>query len=207
LLFDGKTTGGWRGYRLQQLPEGWQARDGALATSGTDDDAGKPSTDIVTSEPFDDFELQFEWKTSAGGNSGVFFRVNEDADAVYELTPEFEIRDNAAWTDSPYTAGANYGLHIPTRDATKPVGQWNHSSILVEGNHVEHWMNGVKVVEYEMHGADWQERLQRSGFGRNPRFAKTRKGPIALQNYGPGTKFRNIKIRPIAADRAARTGE
>jgi hypothetical protein len=133
--------------------------------------------------------------------------VNEDADAVYELTPEFEIRDNAAWTDSPYTAGANYGLHIPTRDATKPVGQWNHSSILVEGNHVEHWMNGVKVVEYEMHGADWQERLQRSGFGRNPRFAKTRKGPIALQNYGPGTKFRNIKIRPIAADRAARTGE
>ena len=72
----------------------------------------------MTNEAFDDFELQFEWKTSPGGNSGVFFRVSEDAEAVYDLAPEFEIRDNAAWTDSPYTAGANYGLHVPKRDAT-----------------------------------------------------------------------------------------
>ena len=145
LLFDGKTTDGWRGFRMQEVPDRMagprrcaRRRYGRRATSRS-----KP-IDLVTDEAFDDFELQFEWKTSPGGNSGVFFRVSEDAEAVYELAPEFEIRDNAAWTDSPYTAGANYGLHVPARDVTKPVGQWNHSSILVEGDHVEHWMNGVE---------------------------------------------------------------
>jgi hypothetical protein len=190
---------------MQEVPKGWQVRDGALVcgVASTERRAGsreqETRTDIVTSEAFGDFELQFEWKTSAGGNSDVFFRVSEGADAVYDLAPEFEIRDNAAWTDSPYTAGANYGLHVPVRDVTKPVGQWNHSSILVEGDHVEHWMNGVKVVEYELHSANWQNRLRQSGFDRNPEFAATRKGPIALQHYGSEVAFRNIKIRPIVA--------
>ena len=88
---------------------------------------------------------------------------------MYDLAPEFEIRDNAAWTDSPYTAGSNYGLHVPSRDATKPVGQWNHSSILVEGNHVEHWMNGVKIVEYDLFSHDWLERLKRSALRKHSR--------------------------------------
>jgi hypothetical protein len=197
LLFDGKTTDGWRGFRLQEMPAGWQVRDGALVTIKHAGGAAQQHTDIVTREVFDDFELQFEWKAPPGGNSGVFFRVSEDAQAVYELAPEFEIRDNAAWTGSPYTAGANYGLHVPVRDATRPVRQWNHSSILVEGNHVEHWMNGVKVVEYDLFSDDWHKRLNQSGFGRNAGFAKTRKGPIALQTYGLDVRFRNMKIRPI----------
>jgi hypothetical protein len=133
--------------------------------------------------------------------AAYFFRVSEDAENVYDLAPEFEIRDNAAWTDSPFTAGANYGLHVPARDATRPVGEWNHSSILVEGDHVEHWMNGVQIIEYTLFSPDWTTRLERSGFGRNPNFAKSRKGPIALQDYGLGVAFRNIKIRPIDAPR------
>ena len=113
LLFDGKTTDGWRGFRMKKMPPGWQVRDGALICGMDGGDGSKQHTDIVTNEAFDDFELQFEWKTPPGGNSGVFFRVSEEADAVYELAAEFEIRDNAAWTDSPYPAGSNYGLHVP----------------------------------------------------------------------------------------------
>jgi hypothetical protein len=197
LLFDGKTTEGWRGFRMQKMPAGWHVRDGVLVGVELSGDGASQHFDIVTREEFDDFELQFDWKTPAGGNSGVFFRVNEQATAVYELAPEFEIRDNAAWTDSPFPAGSNYGLHAAARDATKPVGQWNHSSILAEGNHVEHWMNGVKVVEYELFSDDWRGRLQQSGFGRNANFAKSHKGPIALQTYGLQVAFRNIKVRPI----------
>jgi hypothetical protein len=150
--------------------------------------------DLVTTEAFDEFELQFEWKTSPGGNSGVFFRVSEGVEAVYQLAPELEIRDNAAWTDSRYPAGSNYLLHVPTRDVTKPVGQWNHSSILVEGDHVEHWMNGVKIDEYQLFGRDWLDRLKRSHFGENPGFARTLKGPIALQNIGCEVRFRSHAI-------------
>lgn len=200
-LFDGKSTNGWHGFRMTETPQGWQVRNGMLVCGVNSKAKPKPHTDIVTSESFGDFELQFEWKTSPGGNSGVFFRVSENAEAVYDLAPEFELRDNAAWTDSPYTAGANYGLHVPARDATQPIGQWNHSSILVEGDHVEHWMNGNKIVEYELFSADWRERLKRSGFGRNAGFAKIRQGPIALQDYGTEVSFRNIKIRPIDSAR------
>jgi hypothetical protein len=203
LLFDGKTTDGWRGFGSQEVQDGWQVRDGALVGTMVEGEESKKPVDLVTNEAFDNFELQFEWKTPSGGNSGVFFRVSEDAQAVHELAPEFEIRDNAAWTDSPYTAGANYGLHVPARDATQPVGQWNHSSILVEGDHVEHWMNGEKVVEYDLFSPDWLKRLKRSGFDGAADFAKSRKGPIALQNYGHEVAFRNIKVRPIAVKRNA----
>jgi hypothetical protein len=201
LLFDGKTADGWHGFRMRDVPKGWHVREGAMVCGI--DAAGRPKqhTDLVTNESFENFELQFEWKTAHGGNSGVFFRVSEDADNVYDLAPEFEIRDNAAWTDSPYQAGANYGLHIPIRDVTRPVGQWNHSVILVEGDHVEHWMNGVKIVDYELHSPDWQKRLKGSGFDRNPEFAQARRGPIALQDYGTEIAFRNIKIRLIDAPR------
>jgi hypothetical protein len=201
LLFDGKTTDGWRGFRMTTMPTAWQVRDGALRCGMDSGHEPRPGSDIVTAESFDNFELQFEWKTPAGGNSGVFFRVSEDANAVYDLAAEFEIRDNAAWTDSPYTAGSNYGLHVAARDVTKPIGQWNHSSILVEDDHVEHWMNDVKVVEYDLASPDWFAKLKKTHFANEPRFAKARRGPIALQDYGYEVAFRNIKIRPITAER------
>jgi hypothetical protein len=200
LLFDGKTTDGWRGFRMKNMPKGWHVRDGALTCGTNGGDESKQHTDIVTREAFDDFELQFEWKTPPGGNSGVFFRVSEEADAVHELAAEFEIRDNAAWTDSPYPAGSNYGMHAAAPDATRPVGEWNHSSILAEGDHVEHWMNGVKVVEYDLSSADWRKRLNQTHFANKAGFAKVRKGPIALQTYGFEVRFRNIKIRPIVGE-------
>jgi len=169
LLFDGESTEGWRGYRLEGVPAGWQVRDGVLTCTGK---AG----DLITTDLFDDFELWIDWRISGGGNSGIFYRVAEGAKRAYETGPEFEIRDHAFWADDPYTNGANYALHPPRRVASRPVGYWNRARILVQGNRVEHWLNGEQVVSYELHSPEWQELVQggkaRSwpGYGRAKRW-------------------------------------
>ena len=151
LLFDGTTTDGWRGFKKPSMPDGWQARDGALARVSQ---AG----DIVTAEQFDNFELRLEWKVEQGGNSGIFFHVSEDAEAVWHSGPELQVLDDAYHPDGRSTmtsAGSDYALHGVTRDVTKPVGEWNAVRILVDGSHVEHWMNGEKIVEYELWSPEW----------------------------------------------------
>jgi len=193
LLFDGKSTAGWRGFRKTDLPSGWQVVDGALTRVA---EAG----DIVTTEQFASFELAFDWNVAPGGNSGVFFRVTEDVDAVWQSGPEFQILDNAAHRDglTPATsAGADYALHAPTRDATRPPGSWNEARIVVRGSHVEHWLNGEKVVEYELGSADWVARVSKSKFGEYAAFGRAPKGHIALQDHGDRVAYRNIKIRSL----------
>lgn len=195
LLFDGKTTKGWRGFHKGTVPDGWRAIDGALVRA-------EPAGDIITTDQFESFELAVEWKISEGGNSGIFFRVAEDdkVKAVYETGPEFQVLDNAKHQDgrSPLTsAGSNYALHAPKRDVTRPVGQWNQARIIVNGNHVEHWMNGEKIVEYDLGSAEWQTLVKNSKFGTMPRYGKEAKGHIALQDHGDRVEYRNIKIRSI----------
>lgn len=191
LLFDGKTTAGWRGFRKTDMPAGWQAVDGALTRVAS---AG----DIVTVDEFASFELAFEWKIAPGGNSGVFFHVTEDVEAVWHSGPEYQILDNAAHKDglTPDTsAGADYALHAPTRDASKPAGSWNHGRIIVRGSHVEHWLNGEKIVEYELGSSDWTARVAKSKFNVYPGFGRAPKGRIAIQDHGDAVAYRNIKIR------------
>jgi hypothetical protein len=193
LLFDGKTTAGWRGYRKTDMPPDWQVVDGALTRVGK---AG----DIVTVEQFGSFELAFDWSVAPGGNSGVFFRVTEDSAEVWHSGPEFQILDNAAHKDglTPATsAGADYALHAPTRDVTRLPGTWNEARIVVRGNHVEHWLNGEKIVEYELGSADWTARVAKSKFNKHPGFGRAPKGHIALQDHGDRVAFRNIKIKPL----------
>jgi hypothetical protein len=192
LLFDGKTTNGWRGYRQQSMPEGWKAVDGALTRVGT-------ATDIVTIDEFGDFELTIEWNLSPGGNSGVLYRVTEDDDVSWKTGPEFQVIDNAYKEPLKpgQLAGANYDLHPPLRDATRPIGSWNQTRILARGSHVEHWLNGVKVVEYELWSDDWQKRVLASKFKDLPHYAKARKGHIGLQDHGDRVAYRNIKIREL----------
>jgi hypothetical protein len=190
LLFDGRSLDHWRGYRRPQAPGGWQAAGGALTRVGT---AG----DLITTETFDDFELAIDWKISHGGNSGIFYRATEEGHAPYETGPEFEIRDNAFWLDDPYTSGANYGLHPPARDATRPVGYWNHARIVVRGDHVEHWLNGERVVAYELHSLDWQKRVEASKYHQWPAYGRAERGHIGLQDHGDRVWFRNIKIRTL----------
>jgi hypothetical protein len=191
-LFDGKTTAGWRGFRQQAMPDGWQAVDGALTRVGQ---AG----DIVTVDEFGDFELTLEWNLSPNGNSGVLYRVTEGDDVMWHTAPEYQIIDNA-YNKEPLKpvqlTGANYDLNPPIRDASRPVGSWNQTRLVVRGAHVEHWLNGVKVVEYELWSPDWEQRVRASKFKDYPNYARARRGHIGLQDHGDKVAFRNIKIRP-----------
>jgi hypothetical protein len=192
LLFDGRTTAGWRGFKSQGVPAGWQVVDGALTRVGG-------GGDLMTSEQYEDFELAFEWKLAEGGNSGVMFRVTEDADATYHTGPEVQILDDARHPDgqNPATStGANYALHAPTRDVVRPIGEWNEARLLVDGTHVEHWLNGEKIVEYELGSADWEERVADSKFAEWPGYGRAPRGHIVLQDHGDWVAYRNIRIRP-----------
>jgi hypothetical protein len=193
LLFDGTSTKGWRGYRQNGVPAGWQARDGALVRV---DKAG----DLITDGQFGDFELSLDWKVSHGGNSGIFYRATEDTKHIYENAPEYEIRDSAFWADNPYTNGANYALHPPTKDAARPVGYWNRARIVARGAKVEHWLNGEKVVEYEFGSDDWTKRVAESHVKNWPGYGKAARGHIGLQDYNDLLWFRNVKVRPLGKE-------
>ena len=192
-LFDGKTTAGWRGFRQPRMPDGWQVVDGALTRIAR-------ATDIVTIDEFGDFELVVEWKMGSNGNSGIFYRVTEDDEVMWPVAPEFQLIDNG-YTREPLKqvqrAGANYDLHPPAGDVTRPIGSWNEARLLVRGAHVEHWLNGAKLVEYELWTADWEQRVQQSKFKDYPRYARARRGHIGLQEHDSRVAFRNIKIREL----------
>jgi hypothetical protein len=193
LLFDGRTTAGWRGFKQSSIPGGWQVVDGALTrVSG----AG----DIITLDQFANFELTVEWQISPGGNSGIMYRVSEAADATYQTGPEMQVLDNAGHPDGANplsSAGACYGLYPPSSNATRPVGSWNDVRIVVNGTHVEQWLNGAKVVEYELFSADWLARLQVSPHRDSVRYGREPTGYIALQDHGDRVAYRSIKLRPL----------
>ncbi|MCB9510724.1 MAG: DUF1080 domain-containing protein [Deferribacteres bacterium] len=196
-LFDGKTLEGWRGYRMHKMPTGWHVTDeGELYFDG------KGKGDIVTTHQFADFELALEWKISPGGNSGIFYRVSEDDTATYFTGPEMQVLDNGAHKDgkNPLTsAGSNYALHAPSRDVTRPVGEYNEARIVVQGNHVEQWLNGEKLVAYELHSPGWNELVANSKFSKMSNYGKNRTGHIALQDHGNEVWYRNIRIRLLDA--------
>ena len=190
-LFDGRTTAGWRGFRTDSMPAGWQVVDGALTRVGS-------GGDIVTVEQFGDFELELEWNVAPGGNSGIMFHVTEDSSATYMSGPEMQVLDDAAHRDglSRLTAaGSNYALDAAPAGVVKPAGQWNAVRLVVRGAHVEHWLNGVKVVEYELWTPQWQAKVQASKFAQWPGYGLARRGHIALQDHGDRVAYRNIRIR------------
>lgn len=193
LLFNGRTADAWRGFRKAGMPDGWKVVDGALTRVAL---AG----DIVTREQFSNFELSLEWRVESGGNSGVMYRVTEQAEATYETGPEMQMLDDARHADGRSrltAAGALYGLYPAPEGAVKPAGQWNSARILVAGNRVEHWLNGVKMVEYELLSRDWEAKVAASKFNQWPGYGRAPKGHIALQDHGDLVSIRNIKIRNL----------
>jgi hypothetical protein len=192
LLFDGKTTAGWRGMKKDKTPDGWQAVNGSLARV-----AGGGT--IITNEQFENFELVFDWKVAEGANSGVFYRVNEEWGEIQ--SPEYQILHNQKHPDgrNPKTSAAsNYALNAPTKDVTKPPGEWNHGKIVANGNHIEHWLNGEKVVEYELGSDEWTALVKGSKFKDFQHYGEAKKGHIALQDHGDRVEYRNMKIRTLA---------
>jgi hypothetical protein len=196
-LFDGESLAGWRGFRQQDVPDGWTvSEDGAIhfTTSEGDINAG-----LLTEEEFSDFDLRFEWRVAPGGNSGVFFHVTEDDDTIWKTGPEYQIVDNLGHADgeNPVTsAGSNYGLHGPDENHAKPAGEYNEGRVVVRDGLVQHFLNGHKVVEYELGSAEWEAFVADSPFAQMPAYGRTGSGHIALQEGGP-VWYRNIRIRRL----------
>jgi hypothetical protein len=207
LLFDGQTTAGWRGYKSATMPASWRVENGSLLSRR---EKGKSSGDIVTVEQYGDFELSLEWKMTKGNNSGVIYRATEKGTNVWDTGPEYQILDNTGHLDglNPLaSAGACYAVYAPAKDATRPLGQWNQTRIVARGKHVEHWLNGEKLVEYEIDSDRWQAHVKTSKFfetayGRG-NWGRAPQGHLALQDYGGAVEFRSIKIRPLAPAQTA----
>lgn len=206
LLFDGKTTAGWRGYNLAAFPEaGWKIENGTLQVIGSGAGEAGGGGDIITEKKFSNFELSLEWKVSEGGNSGIFYLAQEKPDQpIWKSAPEMQILDNERHPDGTLgvdgnrAAGALYDL-IPGRmDVVNPAGEWNHVKILVYKGTVVHWVNGYQVLEYHLWTDDWKNMVKNSKFKDYEDFVNTAKeGHIGLQDHGDDVWFRNIRIREL----------
>jgi len=184
----------WRGWTAEDLPQGWTVTDGTISKDGDVDD-------LVTREEFANFELELEWKLSKGGNSGIFYRGTREYDHIYWSAPEYQLLDDANAPDGRNrltSAAAAYGLYAAPAGVVKPFDQWNSTRIIVNGAHVEHWLNGTKVVAYELWSPDWKAKVAASKFVKYPNYGLSKKGYISIQGDHPGTlALRNIRIREL----------
>jgi hypothetical protein len=198
LLFDGRSLEGWRGFRQEGPPEGWMVEEGQLVALGKGSDL---TGDIITEGVYADFELVLEWKISNGGNSGIFFRiVEDDYPTVYATGPEYQLIDDLGYPaklEDWHSCGANYGMHAPDQPPIKPAGDWNASRLVVDSTRVTHYLNGKKIVEYELWGEDWMQKVREGKWAEYPGYGMARSGHIGLQDHGDKIWFRNIKIRNL----------
>ena len=206
LLFDGKSTDGWRAYNKETFPDrGWWVEDGLLTVGTSGGSETGDGGSIVTVESFSDFELTVDFILQDTSNSGIFYRVIEnETDPIWANAPEFQLIDDETYMVTQaegwgptHRTGDNYDLHDSMVRSMKPVGEWNTARIIVNGNHVEHWLNGQKTVEYEFGSTEWEELVAASKFSQYPAYGRTQSGPIGLQDHGHTVRFRNIKIRKL----------
>jgi hypothetical protein len=194
-LFDGSSTTAWRGYKMDTMPSGWHIADGTLTKSD-------PTEDIVTRDTFGDFELELEWKIGKGGNAGVFYRGNEDFERIYFTGPEYQLLDDDNHPDGKLrmtSAGSAFALYPSPPGHLNPVGEWNRTRIVARGAHVEHWLNGAKLLEYELWSPDWEARYRASKFAEwAPQYGRLKSGHIGIQGDHDGVlALRNIRIREL----------
>ena len=197
LLFDGQTTAGWRGFNKPAFPgQGWIVEAGALKHQ-----AKGGGGDIITVDRFTDFELQFQWRVATGANSGVKYFINEERGQP--IGHEYQVIDDNAHADAlrggKWQTASLYDLFPPENKTLRPVGEWNDSRILVAGKHVEHWLNGKKVLEYELESAALKAAIATSKFKNVSGFGTKFSTPILLQDHGDEVAYRNLKLREIAA--------
>jgi len=195
VLFDGKSADAFRGFKQATFPsESWAIVDGALKSL-----PGR-QVDLITRESFESFELELEWKVEKEANSGIMFHVSEAAAETYMSGPEMQIVDDANTEDGANlktSAGSLYDLIAPTNKTCHPAGEWNRIRLIVQDQHVEHWMNGKRIVGYELGSAPLQALIANSKFKDWPRFAREKTGHIALQNHGNSVSFRSLRVRRL----------
>ena len=202
LLFDGRSTDAWRGFKKPGFPEkGWEIDGDALKVV-----AGGGGGDLVTTKAYRDFEFAFDWKVSAGANSGIMFHVSEAFGAPWQTGPEYQIFDDSAaghGGGNPLTSsGALYALVAAEGHTVNPVGEWNAGRILLVGNRLEHWVNGVRVLTTTLHDETWKKIVADSKFGAMSGFGLEKSGFLCLQDHGHDVWFRNLKVRNLDPDPA-----
>ena len=194
LLFDGTSLKGWRGYQDASI-SGWEVQDGTLHAI-----AKTKGVTLITTKTFSDFELSWEWKLPFAGNNGVKYFVTEARPSA--PGHEYQMLDDDNHPDGkigPHRqTAAFYDVLPPAADKpTKPIGEWNASRIIVRGNHVEHWLNGRKVLAYELGSAEVKAGLAKSKFAKEPGFGDKITGPIMLTYHSDDCWFRNLKVREL----------
>ena len=206
LLFDGQTTNGWRNFNSDDTNLAWHVVDGCLQANGVGDDANGY---IVTDKEYENFILSWDWKLSKGGNSGMLYHVVESPrfTVPYVTGPEYQLIDVEGWEEvnAPtkleewQKIGVDYAMHLPDQSKMKvnPQGEWNNSRIVFDNGHVEHWLNGEKIVEFEAWTDDWFARKASGKWGNATEYGLASKGVICLQDHGHPASFRNIKIKEL----------
>jgi hypothetical protein len=215
LLFDGKSFTGWRNHGAESgTIEGWVIEDGALhMTRDTTligllwhaiKPYGRATVDLMTRERFERFELSVDWKLSPGGNSGIFYLLPAGDPPWQKRGLEMQVLDDAGHADGKIETHRNgdlYDLIASSSRPARPVGEWNTARIVVDGDHIEHWLNGVRVVEFTRSGPAWDALVAQSKFAERAGFGAARSGHILLQDHGDPVWYRNLKLRELPRDR------
>lgn len=196
LLFDGTTMNGWRAYKNKEQ-EGWEVKDGELNCKA---EGVTKRADLITVNQYENYELKIDWKISPKKNSGIIYMATEENGASYESGPEYQLIDDVGYPgklSDKQLSGANYDMNPPTAKVVKPAGEFNHTKIVINKGHVEHWLNGTKVVDYQLWTPEWEQTKAKSKWKDVKTYGMSKSGYIALQDHGGGIAFKNIKIKTL----------
>lgn len=201
LLFDGQTMNGWRDYNGTTLTEPWHVVDGCIQAKGEGSDG---SGYIVTDKIYENFELSWDWKLTKGGNSGMLYHVVERPQykVPYVTGPEYQLLDVPNFPgelEEWQKLGVDYAMYLPDQSKMKvnPFGKWNNSKIVFDNGHVEHWLNGQKILEFEAWTDDWHARKNSGKWANAPEYGLAKKGVLCLQDHGDPASFRNLKVKEL----------
>jgi hypothetical protein len=199
LLFDGKTTQGWRGYGQTNFPaQGWTVENGCLKHSKSGGGG-----DVITTDQFGDFLLEFEWRLGSGANSGVKYLITEKGNSAIGI--EYQLLDEAPAAGAPPkspgkgSTAAAYDLLPPGNLKLRPAGEFNQSRIRLQGNSVEHWLNGERVLAFQLDSPEFKNAIAKSKFKDVPGFGQPRRAHVLLQDHGGEAWFRNLRIQELTA--------
>ena len=199
LLFDGKSLEGWRPYQ-KQVTNSWTVENGIMYCKGSVTDKSDKRADMITTDQYENFDLSIDWKISPQGNSGILYMVTEEFPRSYLSGPEYQLIDDLNFPqklEDWQKTGANYAMDPAPTAAPKPVGQWNTTRIVVNKGHVQHWLNGKKLLDFEMWTDEWKKKKETGKWKDAPGYGMSKKGHIGLQDHGSEAWFKNLKIKEL----------